>query len=151
MTKSQQMTTKQPVNRTNFSSPLYSEATIHHDVIYCSGKIGLDPVTGQLVGDDVAEQTKAALKLLESVLHTAGSSLASILKCNIFLADVSDFAAMNAACKNSNLEAAEHYLTMPDIAIVPDPKPARVCVSNVVLGRGAKVEIDCIAALEQIK
>jgi hypothetical protein len=49
---------------------------------------------------------------------------------------------MNAACKNSNLEAAEHYLTMPDIAIVPDPKPARVCVSNVVLGRGAKVSFD---------
>lgn len=57
MTKLQQMTTKQPVNRTNFSSPLYSEAIIHHDVIYCSGKIGLDPATGQLVGDDVAEQT----------------------------------------------------------------------------------------------
>lgn len=39
----------------------------------------------------------------------------------------------------SNPEAARHYLTMSDIAIVPDPKPARVCVSNVVLGRGAKV------------
>ncbi|CAG9985147.1 unnamed protein product [Clonostachys byssicola] len=135
MTQSQQMTRKRPVNRANFSSPLYSEATIHHDVVYCSGKIGLDPATGQLVGDDVAEQTKAAFNLLESVLHTAGSSLASILKCNIFLSDVSDFAAMNAAY----------------IATVPDPKPARVCVSNVVLGRGAKVEIDCIAALEQIK
>ncbi|KAH7159551.1 Endoribonuclease L-PSP/chorismate mutase-like protein [Dactylonectria estremocensis] len=126
------MSSKQPVNRANFSSPLFSEAIIHNGLVYCSGKIGKDPKTGKLVGDDVAEQTKAALNLLASVLQAAGSDLTKMLKCNIFLTNMSDFAAMNAAYT----------------AIVPDPKPARICVSVSDLGLGAKIEIDCIAIVQ---
>ncbi|KAF4997120.1 hypothetical protein FDECE_12164 [Fusarium decemcellulare] len=125
------MAPKQPVNRLNFSSPLYSEAIIHNGLIYCSGKIGLDPSTGKLAGD-VTEQTKTALRLLEAVLHAVGSDLTKMLKCNIYLTNMGDYAAMNAAY----------------IEIVPDPKPARVCVPVAELGRGAKVEIDCTASIE---
>ncbi|KAH7143554.1 Endoribonuclease L-PSP/chorismate mutase-like protein [Dactylonectria macrodidyma] len=126
------MLPKQPINRANFSSPLYSEAIIHNGLVYCSGKIGKDPNTGKLVGDDVTEQTKAALNLLASVLQAAGSDLTKILKCSIFLTNMSDFDAMNTAYTS----------------IVPDPKPARICVSVADLGLGAKVEIDCIAMVQ---
>ena len=51
------MAAKQPFHREGFSSPLYSEAILHNGTLYCSGKVGLDPKTGQLVGDDVGEQT----------------------------------------------------------------------------------------------
>ncbi|KAL3455103.1 Endoribonuclease L-PSP/chorismate mutase-like protein [Aspergillus heterothallicus] len=128
------MASKQITNRPGFHSPLYSEATIHNGTVYCSGKVGLDMATAQLVGDDVGEQTVAALKLIEAVLHAAGSDLSNMLKCNIFFADMSDYAAMNAAYT----------------ATVPDPKPARVCVGNAKLGKGAKVDIDCVASLDEL-
>jgi enamine deaminase RidA (YjgF/YER057c/UK114 family) len=64
-----------------------------------------------------------------------------------------DFATMNAACKpkfRNRHPIREPRLTSLDIATVPNPKPARVCVTVANLGRGAKVEIDCVAAVEEI-
>ena len=96
------MNSKQPVNRENFSSPLYSEAIIHGGLIYCSGKVGLDPKTGNLMTGGVAEETvcchrvsyhsfietrsqqTAALALLDSVLKAAGSDLTRLLKVSSF-------------------------------------------------------------------
>ncbi|EXL52407.1 hypothetical protein FOCG_08199 [Fusarium oxysporum f. sp. radicis-lycopersici 26381] len=121
------------INRPGFSSPILSEALIHNGLVYTSGKIGVDAKTSVLVSDDVAEQTKAVLGLLESVLHEAGSGLDKILKFNIYLTNINDFAAMNAVY----------------IATIPNPKPARVCVTVSELGKGAKVEIDCIAIVEK--
>ncbi|KAG5747374.1 hypothetical protein H9Q70_009940 [Fusarium xylarioides] len=122
------MASRLAINRLGFSSPILSEALIHNGLVYTSGKIGVDANTGVLVSDDVAEQTKAVLGLLESVLREAGSGLNKILKCNIYLTNINDFAAMNE---------------------IPNPKPARVCVTVSELGKGAKVEIDCIAIVEK--
>ncbi|EGU79869.1 hypothetical protein FOXB_09631 [Fusarium oxysporum f. sp. conglutinans Fo5176] len=119
------MANRLAINRPGFSSPILSEALIHNGLVYTSGKIGVDAKTGVLVSDDVAEQT--------SVLHEAGSGLDKILKCNIYLTNINDFAAMNAVY----------------IATIPNPKPARVCVTVSELGKGAKVEIDCIAIVEK--
>ncbi|KAH7466888.1 hypothetical protein FOMA001_g16194 [Fusarium oxysporum f. sp. matthiolae] len=127
------MANRLAINRPGFSSPILSEALIHNGLVYTSGKIGVDAKTSVLVADDVAEQTKAVLGLLESVLHEAGSGLDKILKCNIYLTNINDFAAMNAVY----------------IATIPNPKPARVCVTVSELGKGAKVEIDCIAIVEK--
>ncbi|KAH7151387.1 Endoribonuclease L-PSP/chorismate mutase-like protein [Fusarium sp. MPI-SDFR-AT-0072] len=133
------MANRLAINRPGFSSPILSEALIHNGLVYTSGKIGVDAKTGVLVSDDVSEQTKAVLGLLESVLHEAGSGLGRILKCNIYLTNINDFVAMNA--KNAD--------TAMDIATIPNPKPARVCVTVSELGKGAKVEIDCIAIVEK--
>ena len=55
----------------------YSQAVVHNDVLYCSGQIGLDPETGEFVGDDVASQAKQVMENLKAVLEEAGSSFAS--------------------------------------------------------------------------
>ncbi|OAQ78190.1 endoribonuclease l-PSP domain-containing protein [Purpureocillium lilacinum] len=123
------MADRQIVNRHNYTSAYLNEATIHNGVIYCSGKVGMDEKTRTLVSDDVGEQTRAALNLLQSVLHKAGSDFTKLLKVNIFLTNRADFAAMNAV-----------YIDM-----IPDPKPARICVTVTELGLNAKVEIDCTA------
>ncbi|KAH6954453.1 Endoribonuclease L-PSP/chorismate mutase-like protein [Fusarium avenaceum] len=119
------MAARQAINRPNFSSPILSEAIIHNGLVYASGKIGLDAKTGALGSDDVAEQT--------SVLLEAGSGLHKIIKCNIYLTNIADFEAINTIY----------------IATMPNPKPARVCVTVAELGRGAKVEIDCVAIAER--
>ncbi|VUC37191.1 unnamed protein product [Clonostachys rosea] len=121
------MAEKQVVNRQDYKSPYLSEATIHNGLIFCSGKVGLDPQTGVLVSDDVGEQTKAALALLRNVLLAAGSDITKMLKVSIYLTNRADFDAMNS---------------VSDIATVPDPKPARVCVTVSELGRGAKVGLN---------
>ncbi|RSM08739.1 hypothetical protein CEP52_004442 [Fusarium oligoseptatum] len=126
------MAARQAINRHDYSSPYLSEATVHNGLVFCSGKVGLDAKTGALVSDDVAEQTKTALDLLQSVLRAAGSDLDKMLKVNIYLTSRSDFAAMNVI-----------YM-----ATIPDPKPARVSVTVAELGGGAKVEIDCVAMSE---
>ncbi|KAF9887176.1 hypothetical protein FE257_010430 [Aspergillus nanangensis] len=74
------MAMKQSINTVNVSSPLFSEATLHGGIVYCTGKVGRNLRTGELVSDDVAEQTTAAIRLLESVLHAAVSNISKILK-----------------------------------------------------------------------
>ncbi|KAF4945643.1 hypothetical protein FGADI_11765 [Fusarium gaditjirri] len=99
------MANRLALNRPGFSSPILSEALIHNGLVYTSGKIGVDVKTGALVSDDIAEQTKAVLGMLESVLHEAGSGLDKILKCNIYLTNTNDFAAMNAVCMTPDVTA----------------------------------------------
>jgi 2-iminobutanoate/2-iminopropanoate deaminase len=107
----------------------YSQAIESGNELYCSGQIGLDPQTGQLVEGDAAAQTQRVLENLGAVLCAAGYSFADVIKTTVYLVDMSDFAAMNAVY--------ERYLGFA--------KPARSTVAVAALPRGARVEIDCIA------
>ena len=73
----------------------YSQAPMHNGIIYCSGQIPLDPVTMEIVGDDVSTQAKQVMINLKSVLKEAGSDFSKVLKCAIFLDSMDDFAAAN--------------------------------------------------------
>jgi 2-iminobutanoate/2-iminopropanoate deaminase len=107
----------------------YSQAIKTGGMIYCSGQIPIDPVTGEFVSNDIAEQTEQVLKNLAAVLEAGGTSLANVVKTTVFLADMSDFAAMN--------EVYGRYFN--------ENKPARATVQAARLPRDARVEIECIA------
>src|SRR5688500_6108487 len=107
----------------------YSQAIRAGGMVYCSGQIPINIATGEFVSEDIAEQTDQVLKNLRAVLEAAGSSLDKVVKTGVFLADMSDFAAMN--------EVYGRYFS--------NNKPARATVQAARLPRDAKVEIDCIA------
>jgi 2-iminobutanoate/2-iminopropanoate deaminase len=107
----------------------YSQAIKTGGMVYCSGQIPIDPVTGEFVSNDIAEQTEQVLKNLTAVLEAAQTSLANVVKTTVFLADMSDFAVMN--------EVYGRFFS--------ENKPARATVQAARLPRDAKVEIECIA------
>jgi 2-iminobutanoate/2-iminopropanoate deaminase len=107
----------------------YSQAIKAGGLVFCSGQIPIDPVTGEFVSADIAEQTEQVLKNLREVLSAAGTSLADVVKTTVFLADMNDFAAMN--------EVYGKFFN--------ENKPARATVQAARLPRDAKVEIDCVA------
>lgn len=107
----------------------YSQAIKTGGMIYCSGQIPIDPVTGEFVSSDIAEQTEQVLKNLAAVLEAGGTNLGNVVKTTVFLADMSDFAVMN--------EVYGRYFS--------ENKPARATVQAARLPRDAKVEIECIA------
>lgn len=106
----------------------YSQAIRTGDTVYCSGQIGLDPATGELV-DGVEAQAERALRNLQSVLDAAGLGFDDVVKTTIFLADIGDFATVNAIY-------AKH---------MPDPPPARSTIGVGALPKGALVEIELVA------
>jgi 2-iminobutanoate/2-iminopropanoate deaminase len=108
----------------------YSQAVISGGLLFCSGQIALDPATGELVGGDVAAQTERALQNLLAVLREAKMGPENVVKTTVFLADMADFAKMN--------EVYARYLGK-------EP-PARSTVQAAGLPKGARVEIDVIAA-----
>ncbi len=110
----------------------YSQAITAGDFLFASGQIPLDPATGQLVGGGIAEQTHRVLKNLAAVLAAAGIGFDKVVKTNVYLQDMSDFAAMN-----------EIYGTY-----FPAPAPARATIQAARLPRDVKVEIDFIAYLK---
>ena len=109
----------------------YSQAIKAGGMVFCSGQIPLDPATGEFVSDDVAEQTHQVFRNLTAVLEAAGTDLNGVVKTTVFLADMNDFAAMNAVY-------GEYFV---------DNKPARATVQAARLPRDAKVEIECIAVV----
>jgi len=111
----------------------YSQASIIHDIVYTSGQIGLDPVTGEMAGRDIETQTARALDNLEAVLKAAGSSFDDVVKSTIYLADLKDFGRVNALY-------AERF---------GDNPPARATIEVAALPLGALVEIDMIATLSE--
>ncbi|KAL8708180.1 MAG: hypothetical protein Q9225_007642, partial [Loekoesia sp. 1 TL-2023] len=115
--------------------PFYSQAIICQGMVYCSGSIGVSPVTKQIVEGGVGDRTAQALNNLSAVLEEAGSSLRYVVKCNVFLSDMTNFAAMNRV-----------YDTFFD-----DPKPCRTCVAVSELPLKTDVEIECIAHLAKAK
>jgi 2-iminobutanoate/2-iminopropanoate deaminase len=100
-------------------------------MVFCSGQIALDPATGALVEGDVTAQTRQALENLGAVLAAAGASFANVVKTTIFLADMADFAAVNAVY-------GERF---------PSEPPARSTVAAAGLPRNARVEIEAIALI----
>lgn len=107
----------------------YSQAVRAGGMIFCSGQIPIDPVTGEFAATDIAGQTDQVLRNLEAVLEAAGAGLGDVVKTTVFLADMNDFGAMN-----------EVYA-----ARFGGNKPARATVQAAALPRGARVEIECIA------
>lgn len=102
--------------------------------VFVAGQIPLDPVTGEIVGETVAEQTEQAIANLEAILKAAGATLQNAVKTTVFLADMNDFVAMNAVY-------AQHF----DEATAP----ARACVEVSRLPKDVRVEIECIAVISQ--
>ena len=100
-------------------------------MVYCSGQIALDPVSGALVEGDVQAEARLVLKNLAAVLKAAGSGLDRAIKVTVFLKDLSDFAAVNQVYTEA----------------FGDHRPARACVEVARLPRDVRVEIDCIAAV----
>lgn len=106
----------------------YSQAIESDGLLFCSGQVGLDPVTGQLV-DGIEEQVERALLNLEGVLAAAGMTAADIVKTTVFLVDLAHFSTVNAIY-------ARHMV---------EPAPARSTVQVAALPRNAQVEIEAIA------
>ena len=110
----------------------YSQAIRVGDTLFCSGQVGLDPATGQLVAGGVKEQTTRALENIKAVLAEAGLDIVHVVKTTVFLKSMGDFAAMN--------EIYAKYLA-PDGVVAP----ARSTVAVAALPKDALVEIEVIA------
>ena len=107
----------------------YSLAIEAGDFLFVSGQIPLDAATGKLVQGDVSAQTRQSLENLKAILDAAGLTFADVVKTTIFLASMTDFAAVN-----------EVYKTY-----VSEPYPARSTIAVAALPMGAKVEIEMTA------
>lgn len=111
----------------------YNQAVKAGGVLYCSGQIALDPASGAMVGGgDVEAETRQVLANLQAVLAAAGATPQQVVRTTVFLADLGDFAKVNAL-----------YAEMFGAGV----SPARACVEVAALPKGARVEIDCIAVL----
>lgn len=108
----------------------YSQGIIVEKMLYSSGQIALDPVTGEVVGDTIEEQTEQVMKNLGAILEAAGADYAKVVKTTCFLADMGDFAAFN--------QIYAKYFT---------EKPARSCVAVKTLPKNVLCEVEVIAYL----
>ncbi len=109
----------------------YSQAIRGAGLLFLSGQIPLDPVSGNLVTGGIAAETRQVLQNLGKVLEAAGASFDSVVRTTVYLADLADFSAMN--------EVYASFFTTP--------APARSTVQVARLPRDARVEIDVIAVL----
>lgn len=109
----------------------YSHAVSAAGLLFCSGQVPLDPVSGELVEGVAGVQARRCLQNLEAVCAAAGARLADAVRCTVYLTDMGDFAEVNEVY-------AEFFPTAP---------PARVAVAVSALPKGANVEIDAIVAL----
>ena len=107
----------------------YSHAVKAGGFIYVSGQAALDPETSKPINGTVAEETRRTLENVKAILAASGASLADVVKCSVFLADIRDFQAMNEVY-------AEYF---------GEAKPARTTVQSTLPASGLKVEIDCVA------
>ncbi len=107
----------------------YSQAILEGQWVFAAGQIPLDPATMELVKGDVGTQTDRVLSNLAAVLEAAGSGLERVVKTTVYLADITDFAAMNDVYAK---RFGQH-------------KPARSTIQAGALPKGARVEIDAIA------
>ena len=107
----------------------YSQAILVGDLVFTSGQIPLDPVSGMVVEGGITEQAEQVMKNLGAVLTAGGSSYEKAIKTTCFLADMADFAAFN--------EVYAKYFT---------GKPARSCVAVKELPKGVKVEVEVVAS-----
>ena len=107
----------------------YSQSVKAGDFLFCSGQVAIDPATSKLIDADVSAQTEQALKNAGAILKAAGLDFTDVIKTTIFLADMADFAAVNAV-----------YGTY-----FAETKPARSTIAVAGLPLGARVEIEIVA------
>ena len=110
----------------------YSQAIQVGNLVYTSGQISIDPATGVFVEGGIKEQTRQSLTNVRAILEEAGLSMANVVKTTVFLADMADFADMNAVYAEF---FAESY-------------PARSAVAVKSLPKDALVEIEVVATIE---
>jgi 2-iminobutanoate/2-iminopropanoate deaminase len=110
----------------------YSQAIAIGDLLFISGQLPVDPDSGNLIEGDIAAMTRQIFQNMEKILIAGGSSLANLVKTTVFLADLGDFQAMNAAY-------AEFFGENP---------PARSTIQVAALPRAARIEIEAIAAIK---
>ncbi len=106
----------------------YSQAIATDGFLFCSGQLGLDPGTGELL-EGVEAQTERSLRNLTAVLDSAGLTWSDVLKTTIFLVDMADFATVNGIYAR----------------FMADPPPARSTVAVAALPKGGRVEIEVVA------
>ena len=109
----------------------YSQAIRVGNLIYTSGQIPINPATGQFIEGGIKEQTRQSLTNVKAILEEAGTSMANVVKTTVFMADMNDFADMNAVY-------AEFFT---------EPFPARSAVAVKTLPKGALVEIEVVAGI----
>ena len=111
----------------------YSQAILAGNTLYVSGQIPLVPESGEIIEGGIVEQTTQVFENIKAILEEAGCTFANVVKAEVFLDDINDFAAVN--------EIYASYFT-------EDPKPARQAVEVANLPKLVKVEISCIAYLD---
>lgn len=123
--------TRRAISTTSAPSAVgpYSQAITTDELVFCSGQVGIDPATGELVDGGVEAQTERVIRNLEAVLDAAGCTLADVVKTTCFLADINDFATFNAIYGR----------------FFSDPQPARSTFGVAALPKQARVEIEAIA------
>ena len=107
----------------------YSQAIRANGLIFVSGQTPIDPATQQLLNGNIGEQTERVLRNIEAILTQAGSSMAKVVRCGVFLKDMSDFTAMNEVY-------GKFFKSEP---------PARTTIQAAKLPKDCMVEIDAIA------
>ena len=107
----------------------YSQAIEAGNTIYVSGQLPIDPATGAFAGADITAQTRPSLNNIKAILAEAGADMSNVVKTTVLLADIADFAAMNAVY-------AEFFTA---------PFPARAAFQAAALPKNALVEIECVA------
>jgi 2-iminobutanoate/2-iminopropanoate deaminase len=125
-------TSHSPIHADNLPKPVgpYSPGVTLDRLILVSGQGGVDPITHQLAGPDVESQTEQALRNIAAILQAAGSDLNHVLRCGVFLIDMSEFEKMNGVYRRA----------------FGENRPARTTVQVSALpGSGLRVEIDAIA------
>jgi 2-iminobutanoate/2-iminopropanoate deaminase len=109
----------------------YSQAIQVGNLVYTSGQIPIDPATGMFVEGGIKEQTRQSLLNVKEILEEAGLTMKDVVKTTVFMADMNDFADMNAVY-------AEFF---------SEPYPARSAVAVKTLPKGALVEIEVVAGV----
>ena len=107
----------------------YSQAVSSQGMVFCSGQVALDPRSGELVGETVADQTTRCMENLGAVLRAAGTDFDRVVKVTAYLTDMGDFPEFNEVY-------GRFFSSEP---------PARATVGVAALPKGARVEVDCIA------
>jgi len=111
----------------------YSQGIVHNGVLYVSGMLAVDPVTGEKKLGSIEEQTRQVLENLDGVLRSAETTRDKVIKCTVYVSDISLWGQVNAVY-------AEFF---------GDHKPARAIVPTRNLHFGFLVEIDCIAVVDE--
>jgi 2-iminobutanoate/2-iminopropanoate deaminase len=122
---------RKPIKTDKAPAPIapYSQGILEGEFIFVSGQGGTDPATKKLVEGGVKAETKQTFENIKAILEAGGSSMDKVVKCNVYLRDINDFAAMSEVYKT--------FFT--------EPYPARTTIQAGALPGGIAVEIECIA------